>query len=73
MRRLASELEALQENAAAFGLQRTGLAGRYLGLGWFLLEKRVLMLEGAKIFPDAVPGDSVESLETSMIYHNLFL
>lgn len=29
VRRLSSELEALQDNAAAFGLQRTGLAGRY--------------------------------------------
>ena len=29
VRRLASELEALQDNAAAFGSQRTGLAGWY--------------------------------------------
>lgn len=28
VRRLAAELEALQENAAAFGNQKTGLAGR---------------------------------------------
>lgn len=30
MRRLASELEALQDNAAEFGSARTGLAGRYV-------------------------------------------
>jgi len=30
VRRIASELEALQDNAASFGAQKTGLAGRYV-------------------------------------------
>lgn len=30
VRRLASELEGLKDNAAAFGAEKTGLAGRYV-------------------------------------------